>query len=64
MTIDEKLIKEASVQFNIDARVVEVIDHYLFLFLANRLRDKDDIRPIMYRYMGKFAVKAGAKPKK
>ena len=51
----DRLIKEISSKYNIDKRVVNFIVGHSFVFTHNKIKDNEDWRPIMLRYVGKFA---------
>lgn len=54
MTKDQKVLSEISKELNIDVRVVSLVAHYPFHFVVDKIRDKEDYKPTMFRYMGKF----------
>lgn len=53
------IFKELSLKYNKDRRVIKLICEHPLLFVVNRIRDPNDVRPIMIPYFGKFVVKFG-----
>lgn len=55
----DPILKDLSLRFYKDIRVVKFIcDHPLF-FVAEKMKDPDDIRAIMVPFFGKFVFKYG-----
>jgi hypothetical protein len=55
----EEIIKELSLKYNKDKRVIKLICEHPLLFVKNRIKDPNDIRSIMIPYFGKFVFKFG-----
>ena len=55
----EEIIKELSLKYNKDKRVIKLICEHPLLFTRHRIEDPNDIRPIMIPYFGKFVFKFG-----
>lgn len=56
MTNDE-IIKELSLKYDKDPRVIKLICYHPLLFAKHVIEDPNDDRPIMIRYFGKFVMK-------
>lgn len=57
MTIEEKTIKELSLKYGIDSRVVRTVASFPFKFLKHVMADHNDTRPVRIRYLGAFVQK-------
>lgn len=55
----EEIIKELSLKYNKDKRVIKLICEHPLLFVKNHIKDPNDIRSIMIPYFGKFVFKFG-----
>jgi hypothetical protein len=55
----EEIIKELSLKYNKDKRVIKLICEHPLLFAKYRMKDPNDIRPIMIPYFAKFVFKLG-----
>lgn len=58
------VIKEISKRKQMDFRVVDLVATHPLLFTVHVMRDGNDDRPIMHRYLGKFAILKRTKNKK
>lgn len=56
----ERLEKEVADELGIDRRIVTVAGNHPFLFFKTVSQNKDEIRPVMLRYFGKFILKNNA----
>lgn len=61
--VHDVFVREISKEVNIDVRVVDCICRHLSRFLAERIRDGEDNRPVRWRYLGVFAMMKGTKKK-
>jgi len=55
----EEIIKELSLKYNKDKRVIKLICEHPLLFTAHHIKDPNDNRPIMIPYFAKFVFKFG-----
>ena len=55
------VINEIHKEYNIDRRVVDFVATHPFLFITHIMRDSLDLKAIMVRYFGKFAIRGGSK---
>jgi hypothetical protein len=58
----EDIIKELSIKYNKDQRVIKTICDYPLLFVKHRMEDPIDTRAIMIRHFGKFVFKSWFDP--
>lgn len=58
MTWEELIMKDISLRFYKDMRVIKAICHHPFLFSKKKIEDPNDIRAIMIPHFGKFVMKA------
>jgi hypothetical protein len=49
-----KFVKEISDEEKMDMRVVNFIVSHPFRFVADKMKDKEDVTPIRLRYIGAF----------
>ena len=56
-----EIIEEIALIENLDRRVVDVVATSPFLFVSRVIRDGLDLKSIMIRYFGKFAIRGGSK---
>lgn len=61
---NNSVINEIAKEEGLDRRVVALVAAHPFFFLAKMMRDKIDLKPIMFRYLGKFAIRGGQEKKK
>ena len=59
----KRTFKEISIEESIDDRVVALVAAHPFSMVAQTMRDPENTRPIMLRYLGKFAMRYGSKKK-
>ena len=57
MTWEELIMKDISLRFYKDMRVIKAICHHPFLFTKKRIEDPNDVRAVMIMYFGKFVMK-------
>jgi len=55
----EKMIKELSLKYCKDVRVIKTICEHPLLFTKHKIEDPNNIRAIMIKYLGKFVPKYG-----
>ncbi len=60
---NDKLIKQIAEKLNMDKRVVNAICRHPYEFTASVFRDKEDLRPIRFRYLGILAIMNNKKKK-
>lgn len=48
----KKAIRDIAKKHGVDIRVVRQIVYYPFLFMAQKIRDGEDIMPIRHRHLG------------
>lgn len=60
-TFHKNIIDEIVIETNIDRRVVDIVATHPFLFISRVIRDTMDLKSIMVRYFGKFAIRNGSK---
>ncbi len=53
----EDIIKELSLKYNRDKRVIKLIAEHPLLFTKHCIQDPNNIRPVMIPYFGKFVLK-------
>jgi len=51
------ILKDISLRFYKDIRVVKVICEHPLLFVKKKIQDPNDVRPIWIPYFGKFVMK-------
>jgi len=54
-----KVIKDLSLRYCKDVRVIKTICEHPLLFTKHKIEDSTNIRAIMIRYLGKFVPKHG-----
>lgn len=59
MTKHDQIVKEISEKLGKDKRVVDKVSRSQFTFTTKVVRDPEDNRPVMYRYLGKFVLLTG-----
>jgi len=57
MTWEELIMKDISLRFYKDIRVIKAICHHPFLFTKKRIEDPNDVRAIMITHFAKFVMK-------
>ena len=58
MTWEELIMKDISLRFYKDMRVIKAICYHPFLFSKKKIEDPNDTRAIMITYFGKFVMKS------
>lgn len=52
-----KFFSETAKKYNIDVRVIEAVCLSSFKYLKYAIEDYDELKPIMFSYLGKFKLK-------
>lgn len=60
----KEIVNHLSQMFKLDRRVAELVATSIFRFDTEVIRDSEDLRPIMHRYWGKFAIRGSQQKKK
>jgi hypothetical protein len=55
----DKVIKDLSLRYYKDVRVIKTICEHPLLFTKRKIEDPTNLRAIMIRYLGKFVPKHG-----
>ena len=59
----EDVVKEVAIKIGKDRRVVDVVSRHFFNFIAECIRDTDNVKPIRLRYFCVFAIRNKVKKK-
>ena len=59
-----EIVTEISKEQDMDRRVVDFIATHPFLFISRIMRNVLDLKSIMVRYFGKFAIRSNSKKTK
>lgn len=60
----KEIITEIHTETGIDRRVVDFVATHPFLFLSRVIRDVTDLKTVVIRYLGKFAIRSNSKKTK